>query len=284
MFQPQEAISIHAPRTGSDESVPASALLRHFNPRSPHGERRGQTPEETVNTAFQSTLPARGATFQYLINQFCRCISIHAPRTGSDAAETWQYAHTRNFNPRSPHGERLVTRPTKCTRCISIHAPRTGSDANLQLVAAQHIISIHAPRTGSDGRISSERCVEHDFNPRSPHGERLQCWWFWLRSSDFNPRSPHGERLRGGFLRRCLVTISIHAPRTGSDARAGAGRLDRRISIHAPRTGSDSAASSILIRALEFQSTLPARGATMAILPFTVGAVFQSTLPARGAT
>ena len=57
------------------------------------------------------------------------------------------------------------------------------------------------------------------------------------------------------------LAISIHAPRTGSDADAVL--LEKRlgISIHAPRTGSDGnlrRADSALL----FQSTLPARGAT----------------------
>ena len=58
--------------------------------------------------------------------------------------------------------------------------------------------------------------------------------------------------------------ISIHAPRTGSDAYGAlqlvAGAI---ISIHAPRTGSDFRFVQHLVCALLFQSTLPARGATV---------------------
>ena len=36
---------------------------------------------------------------------------------------------------------------------------------------------------------------------------------------DFNPRSPHGERRIGAGLWGQTPEISIHAPRTGSDAR-----------------------------------------------------------------
>ena len=60
-------ISIHAPREGSDawHSV-CSKHGRHFNPRSPRGERRGG---DIISCSirilvFQSTLPARGATYQ----------------------------------------------------------------------------------------------------------------------------------------------------------------------------------------------------------------------------
>ena len=59
-------------------------------------------------------------------------------------------------------------------------------------------------------------------------------------AEDFNPRSPHGERPRL-HRRECrLLLISIHAPRTGSDA-----------TYFAMQIASDV-----------FQSTLPARGAT----------------------
>ena len=56
-------ISIHAPRTGSD--VPAAVILADIR-------------------LFQSTLPARGATFLHLLDERFNNISIHAPRTGSD--------------------------------------------------------------------------------------------------------------------------------------------------------------------------------------------------------
>ena len=60
-------------------------------------------------------------------------------------------------------------------------------------------------------------------------------------SVHFNPRSPHGERLEN----------LLHTVR------------DYIISIHAPRTGSD--VGSVLLHRFmyTFQSTLPARGATL---------------------
>ena len=81
-----DAISTHAPRTGSDgTSNAALSVSADFNPRSPHGERRTPHGEEGRKchhfnprsphgerlymclygrslSAFQPTLPARGAT------------------------------------------------------------------------------------------------------------------------------------------------------------------------------------------------------------------------------
>ena len=84
-----------------------------------------------------------------------------------------------------------------------------------------------------------------------------------VATENFNPRSPHGERLPREICEPVPVPISIHAPRTGSDTlevttkpifRRFQSTLPARgatvgnshhinlmhISIHAPRTGSDS--------------------------------------------
>ena len=58
------------------------------------------------------------------------------------------------------------------------------------------------------------------------------------------------------------MRISLHAPRTGSDVRRQPLRRILGISIHAPRTGSDIAVDGKKYATGEFQSTLPARGAT----------------------
>ena len=60
------AISIHAPRAGSD------LLFECIIPRE---------------MSFQSTLPVRGATGQDESGGWTRLISIHAPRAGSDSED-----------------------------------------------------------------------------------------------------------------------------------------------------------------------------------------------------
>ena len=149
-----------------------------------------------------------------------RCISIHAPRVGSDLCATVCWKITMYFNPRSPCGERL-------------------------------------------GQYRAGRRTNH-FNPRSPCGERpktvttkkyqtkfqstLPVWGATERgtypsrqSRDFNPRSPCGER---------PYCIRILAGRNS-------------ISIHAPRVGSDPVRLKHPLRASPFQSTLPVWGATI---------------------
>ena len=56
----------------------------YFNPRSPRGERLITFTATGDIVAFQSTLPARGATVQAAEAIWNLDISIHAPREGSD--------------------------------------------------------------------------------------------------------------------------------------------------------------------------------------------------------
>ena len=101
----------------------------------------------------------------------------------------------------------------------------------------------------------------------------------------FNPRSPHGERLDFQRSAHIRCHISTHAPRTGSDDGApnvrpdllhfnprsphgerhgcgGCGSKKPDISTHAPRTGSDALSAVHPVSRCPFQPTLPARGAT----------------------
>ena len=79
-------ISIHAPREGSDsQMIICIPRQSNFNPRSPRGERRLSPHRLFSLPPFQSTLPARGATYIYAGEDLPEGISIHAPREGSDA-------------------------------------------------------------------------------------------------------------------------------------------------------------------------------------------------------
>ena len=215
-------ISIHAPRVGSDAfsicTLPPAT--RHFNPRSPCGERPVGASIEIAKL----------------------CISIHAPRVGSDPTWSARLPNLKNFNPRSPCGERRLTpRPSQQPRrfqstlpvwgatslhrswtvphrnfnprspCgerhplqprqsilghISIHAPRVGSDMICcSTLIPVDSISIHAPRVGSDRLRHKKRCWKPTFQSTlpvwgaTPWGAACPCLWTY-----FNPRSPCGER------------------------------------------------------------------------------------------
>ena len=170
-------ISIHAPRMGSDgipldanrissrfQSTlpgwgatsswsPASTRVRHFNPRSPDGERRcgslcGISPVGYFNPrspdgerlavrspkvrvfAFQSTLPGWGATAGQQVRH-ALAVQFQSTLPGWGATDEWRnpLPTPQNFNPRSPDGERRGRRAEALLVAeISIHAPRMGSD------------------------------------------------------------------------------------------------------------------------------------------------------------
>ena len=60
------------------------------------------------------------------------------------------------------------------------------------------------------------------------------------RAKDFNPRAPHGARLDSMRNIELMFDISIHAPLTGRDVGGLHIRSDNSISIHAPLTGRDA--------------------------------------------
>ena len=78
-------ISIHAPREGGDAiSRNKSTKAAYFNPRPPRGGRRNSSKNIAVVSLFQSTPPARGATWTLELPPSEVSISIHAPREGGD--------------------------------------------------------------------------------------------------------------------------------------------------------------------------------------------------------
>ena len=103
-------------------------------------------------TAFQSTLPSRGATIR--IMEVCgshTAISIHAPLAGSDGAAAYPDDRT----------------------AISIHAPLAGSDhepQRTQIVYCEFQSTLPS-RGATDQRAGGRKKTDH-FNPRSPRGER----------------------------------------------------------------------------------------------------------------
>ena len=147
----------------------------------------------------------------------------------------------RNFNPRSPQGERQRTyRPSYNDHCISIHAPRKGSDRQGYHGVDSVCILLLAAREGSEELALHCPLPRRYFNPRSPQGERPKPGSPGAGHSYFNPRSPQGERRLEKPDSDVIYSISIHAPRKGSDP---------DLAIPAENAG-------------VFQSTLPARGAT----------------------
>ena len=234
---------------------------------------------------FQSTLPVGGATRA-------------ASRTTGGR---------RDFNPRSPWGERL-------------------SSCRQRLISANF-----NPRSpwGERPGCAARRADNRNFNPRSPWGERLIRLINVQWPTYFNPRSPWGERLLTFMLSASLTIFQSTLPVGGATSDmpdtpigvlfqstlpvGGATNRWRRnhgthnhfnprspwgerllgavapevppaISIHAPRGGSDAGRVALFSVHCLFQSTLPVGGATEREILGLGTCAFQSTLPVGGAT
>ena len=253
-------ISIHAPLTGSDLQRPKRpAKNRHFNPRSPYGERPGINVDFNGNRLFQSTLPLRGATqivrqqgqqaqfqstlplrgatyFRAAAVPQLRPFQSTLPLRGATPVLWLIRMRDLYFNPRSPYGERLqnhLRRPL--AKQFQSTLPLRGATLSRSITTVVIPISIHAPLTGSDWSDFRASPNRPDFNPRSPYGER-PCL-----------RKPYCD----GF------SISIHAPLTGSDKEKFAESQTEIISIHAPLTGSDFALCCFSFKFADFNPRSP---------------------------
>ena len=213
-----------------------------------------------------------------------------------------------NFNPRSPRGERpMQLTNTDGTDAISIHAPREGSDSCRETLVNMWRISIHAPREGSDTLSLTPYPFTVEFQSTLPtRGATNYLPALQPATMNFNPRSPRGERPDARILvpRHCRFQSTL--PARGATLILRVMPPQRWISIHAPREGSDQdlieyprpgqnfnprslrgerrRPRAVWLSGVRFQSTLPARGATIVQSSYSRTTEFQSTLPARGAT
>ncbi len=196
---------------------------------------------------FQSTLPTRGATAPARRFAPASVVSIHAPHTGSDVHDAndrvtrdmfQSTLPTRGatvtcarrccpsscFNPRSPHGERLLVGDSSpgSRQSFNPRSPHGERLGRRTVHAAGGQVSIHAPHTGSDTTAIPDDGIYAVFQSTLPTRGATPA-------------------IAGSGWRE---TVSIHAPHTGSDL-IYTHKLHAvvRVSIHAPHTGSDCGAA-----------------------------------------
>ena len=141
------------PARGATLSMSCCTICpENFNPRSPHGERRGLPTTERGQIIISTHAPRTGSDKVGRGLEMESRISTHAPRTGSD---------------------RLGRGGVFPAPVISTHAPRTGSD-NVpgECLTAQRLFQPTLPARGATPRDIFFPAGKENFNPRSPHGER----------------------------------------------------------------------------------------------------------------
>ena len=122
------------------------------------------------------------------------------------------------------------------------------------------------------------------FNPRAPRGARQSGRKTKKLAQMFQSTRPARGATFGRDGIPALIIVSIHAPRAGRDSDQRAPTAAEYVSIHAPRAGRDAIDDIAAIDTIMFQSTRPARGATILRQQQADQIMFQSTRPARGAT
>ena len=154
-------ISIHAPRVGSDwKHSRKSCHRRHFNPRSPCGERPKRDDKFNTRKEFQSTLPVWGATMGRVGEKPWRITAFQStlPVWGATVLDGEIPVNQGNFNPRSPCGERPRSRASRASPTdFNPRSPCGERPVRRRASKGADGISIHAPRVGSDRRCTPSR-------------------------------------------------------------------------------------------------------------------------------
>ena len=195
-------ISIHAPREGRDDPWGCRRHgPKHFNPRAPRGARLRLPNEDVCHYKFQSTRPARGATYRgYYQRATPNNFNPRAPRGARQQGTHRPRAHHTHFNPRAPRGARLNLIPAGLARQYDFN-PRAPRGARLSC----------SFRLFFQLRFQSTRPARGATLSRTPRAD-----WFGY----FNPRAPRGARRRSRLHPLRQTHISIHAPREGRDTTA----------------------------------------------------------------
>ena len=207
---------------------------------------------------------------------------------GRDPAGTSLFPCLSYFNPRAPHGARLV--PCALDRCvgyISIHAPRMGRDSGLSsAVISPPVFQSTRPAWGATALELLHFNVQPVFQSTRP-AWGATAYFGCSSGGEYkfqSTRPAWGATLRTSGCARA-PGISIHAPRMGRDVQIAHGFACRFcISIHAPRMGRDITLIRCPAPYIHFNPRAPHGARPRVILWLVSASRFQSTRPAWGAT
>ena len=183
------------------------------------------------------------------------------PVRGATRAGRRGYAPGRDFNPRAPCGARLYkTAAFVWIKKFQSTRPVRGAT-----------LCLHGPPP-----------PENHFNPRAPCGARLHRRADPALYGRFQSTRPVRGATSAEGKSEETDRISIHAPRAGRDRKGPIPGHSAEISIHAPRAGRDQVPGGSVRPRLEFQSTRPVRGATLAVVDPPYGIKISIHAPRAG--
>ena len=191
------------------------------------------------------------------------------------------------FNPRSPCGERLRNfKKLFHDYVISIHAPRVGSDHCYRfLCGANFGFQSTLPVWERPAVLPQRIAQSHNFNPRSPCGERQHPRGTDTSAAAFQSTLPvWGATPQAGCAALSHTTFQSTLPVWGATVHFFDLLVSQGISIHAPRVGSDPRHWEDDFRPFYFNPRSPCGERQQDPSDLAVLSLFQSTLPVWGAT
>ena len=214
LFTPlfRESYNLCKPPVICSCSTPFKAGVgRHFDPRSPRGERRCRNLCASLITPFLSTLPARGATHRrYKPKGNLLYFYPRSPRGERRGHRVGRRITLRNFYPRSPRGERqkFDALPVAIKQFLSTLPARGATMSRDECYRQANLFLSTLPARGATTQPSGRPCMRDYFYPRSPRGERLAPEYQALLTQEFLSTLPargatgHRKEDRGsrGFL------------------------------------------------------------------------------------
>ena len=164
------AISTRAPRTEGDHGRACCSVENiRFQPAPPARRATTRLPGPLGALRFQPAPPARRATRPLPEQRYGRSISTRAPRTEGDIRRRRPEQPSTNFNPRPPHGGRLVMAVEKDDKDLFQPAP---------------------PARRATTNFRDQARPRPDFNPRPPHGGRRTGEFDVVLTRTFQPAPP----------------------------------------------------------------------------------------------
>ena len=166
----EELISIHAPSMGSDPCGGRyTRILRNFNPRPPHGERRNGPRSCLRHIHFNPRSPHGERLARRFATMGINAISIHAPRMGSD----------------------ILMKILNVLHRFQSTLPAWGATMmQILIVSLPGIFQSTLPAWGATSLFFIRAVSTDDFNPRSPHGERQDQWIYAFDTEGFQSTLP----------------------------------------------------------------------------------------------
>ena len=215
-------------------------------------------------------------------------ISIHAPRGGSDACHFLRCRLANQFQSTLPVGGATLIHEIRDKSIFSFQStlPVGGATWHIPPPKSAAPFQSTLPVGGATSFFMASDALIPEFQSTLPVGGATRGSMAQpLQREVFQSTLPVGGATSTKQSRGILMSISIHAPRGGSDLQISVSSPCIPIfQSTLPVGGATIPSHPFHSHHQQFQSTLPVGGATLLLLMLVSSVLFQSTLPVGGAT